>query len=313
MLDVSMYSKGCVQAPPSVGASFEIELGILNQINWSIPYKVPAVLTQRDQKGSQSCTAQATCYYTEVLNQIDHATNERYSARHIYSQTFVPGGGALISGAMRIPIVQGAASFASVSDGLSTETIMIDGTDNYLAVMEAKTDKYAAIPNDANIDHLAQTVRDYHGFVTGFYGWNGMFDNDGTIVDWSRKDWGHAIYITGHQMHNGKKCLTYKNSWGPGFGTDGGGFIPEDFIHSGMMFDAHVYADITDLKPASMFKLVQVPGSQEVWIIKGGKKTHLFNEGALLAISEFASIINISQADLDAIPDTGVQLMAVNN
>lgn len=311
MTDVSEFSKGCIKAPPTVGASFELEIQAAPGIDWSVPYQVPANLTLRDQKSSLSCTAQATCYYTEALNQIEHSTNERYSARYIYSQVFGPGGGAYISSAMRIPIIQGAADFASVSDGLSTEAVMTDGTDNYKAVLEAKTDKYAALPNDSSIDHLAQIIKDYHGFITGFYGWNGMFDESGAVTNWSRVDWGHSIYVVGFQMRAGKKYLKFINSWSDRFGDGGYGYFPEEFVTSGMLFDAHVYADITDLKPSSMFKLVRVPGSDEVWVIKGGKKTHLFNEGALLAVSEFAAIVDITQADLDLVPDSGVELMAV--
>lgn len=312
-IDLSQVGKGCIEAPPRLGSEFRIAATPLAAIDWGTPFRVPANLPQRNQDGSLSCTAQATAYYVQALNQIEHGHQEVYSARHIYSQVFAPGGGAYIWAAMRVPIIQGAAAASSVPDGNSSELIMTDRSDNYKAVMEAKTDKYAALPRgNLGINYYAQIIRDYHGFVTGFNGWNGMFSSDGTVLNWSKKEWGHAVYVCGYEIHKGQKCLVFKNSWGSGWGDGGYGYLPEEFVNSGMVYDAHVYADIADLDPMSMFKLVQVPGDQEVWVVKNGKKTHVFNQEALLTISEFASIIAISQADLDAIPDSGMELMAVN-
>lgn len=161
------------------------------------------------------------------------------------------GQGTYIWKAMSIPLKQGAASEESVPGLDQSEAIMIDQSENKNAVLEAKTDKYAVIPR-ANIDAMAQIVRDYHGFVTGFNGHNNMFAPDGTVVDWSKNDWGHAVYVYGYEIHNGVKCLKFKNSWGSSWGDDGCGYFPESFVNSGMMFDAYVYAVLDDLDPKSI-------------------------------------------------------------
>lgn len=304
----TMYGKGCLPTPLDIKAKhYRLAPLAAPTIDWSVPYRIPAVLTQKNQDGSSSCTAQATTYYVEALNQIENGKNEQYSPRFIYSQTTLGyGQGAYIWKAMKIPQT-GVASEASVPGGAETEAIMTDKSANGNAILEARADKYAVIPR-GSIDTLAQIVKDYHGFVTGFNGHDGMFAPDGTVIDWSTSTWGHAVYVVGYEMHNGQKCLVFKNSWGSGWGTDGCGYFPEAFVGSGMMYDAYVYALTEDLDPSSMFKVVQVAGSPEVWLIRDGKKTHIYNQGALTSISSFANIVPITQADLDAIPDTGLEL-----
>lgn len=245
------YGKGAVKTPKVVRDT-QFRLGATpTLVDWIQPYIVPATLHQRDQKTSSSCTGQATSYYTEVLNQIEHSINERHSARFPYSQAALPGGGAYIWKAMSYPLIPGAASLESVPEGESTEAIMTDKSLNATAKIEARADKYAVIPR-SNIDQMAQVVRDYHGFVTGFNGHNGMFAPDGTVVDWSHTEWGHAVYVCGYEMRNGKKCLKFKNSWSANWGDGGFGYFTEDFVNSGMMFDCYVYAEIADLDPNSV-------------------------------------------------------------
>lgn len=65
-----------------------------------------------------------------------------------------------------------------------------------------------------------------------------------------------------------------------------------------------------------MFELRQVVGSPEVWLIRdyvvngvvSKKKTHIYNANALLTISDFSSIKPITDAELNAIPDSGLDL-----
>lgn len=310
--NIESFGKGAIPEIPVFGSQ-----PILNEIlgapiiDWNTPYRVPVNLTTRDQKSSSSCTAQATGYYVEALNQVKNRVTERYSARHIYSQVFAPGGGAHIWKAMSIPVLQGAASAASVPDGDSKEATMTDATQNFRAVIESKAFQYAQIPRaNQGIDFLAQIIKNYHGFVTGFNGWNGMFAADGTVVNWSKNYWGHAVFCLGHEKRNGVKCLVFKNSWG-NWGDNSYGYFPETFVNSGMMFDAYVYASVSDINPSTMFSLVQVSGSDDVYVVKGNKKTLVYNQGALLAISEFSAVVAITQKDLDAIPDSGVELAAL--
>ena len=255
MLNISVFGKGAMKTPDDILATrFGIKEEPLRAIDWSKPMRVENgfTLPQRNQKSSSSCTAQATGYYVQALNKIENNKDEVYSARHIYSQVVAPGGGAYIWKAMSIPLKPGVASQDSVPDGDSSEAIMTDGSLNAQAVIEAIADKYAQIPNKRNIDWLAQVLEDYHGFPTGFNGRNDMFLPDGTVTIPSTVDWGHAVYVCGHEMRNGKKCLVFKNTWTEKWGDNGYGYFPEEFIKDGPIFDAFVYADINDLDPSSI-------------------------------------------------------------
>lgn len=324
MLDISQLGKGARQTPkPIRDRHFRIALSAPVPIDWSTPYQIPAHLTVRNQNGSSSCTAQAASYFCEALDQIEHNHTRRSSARYIYSKTNLgPDQGSYIWKAMSVPLA-GVADSNSVPDGDSSEAIMRDASLNDKAILYARTEKYAVIPK-SNIDQIAQVIHEYNGIQTGFNGHNGMFAPDGTVTNWATADWGHSVFLLGHEMRNGVKCIKFINSWSDQWGSQGYGYFPEAFINSGMMYDLYTYADITDLDPSSVFQLVQVPGSQEVWLLRDvptivngqtvgvqKKKTHIYNAAALQIISDFSSITAITQQALDLIPDTGLDLASL--
>lgn len=315
---IESFGKGAVITPEEISKDqYVLAMSAPAVIDWSIPFRVPAALVQRDQDGSSSCTGQAAAYYTQALNQIEHGVSELYSARHIYSQVALGyGQGAYIFKAMSIPLTQGAASLNSVPEGDSSEAIMIDKSDNSKAVLEAKTDKYALISREGqSIDFMANIIKDYHGFVTGFNGWNGMFSPDGTVIDWSKSDWGHAVYCIGYEMHNGQKCLVFINSWGSQWGSGGIGYFPEAFVTSGRFFDAHVFALIEDIDPNSMqntlVKLDDV-NDKNIWIAKDGKRWLVQNVGAFQVLGgNIDNVQKLTQVQFDALPDSGRTLAEI--
>ena len=207
---------------------------------------------------------------------------------------------------MSIPL-KGAASFNSVPEGDSSEMIMIDSSDNENGVIEVKTDKYAVIPrNGQGIDYMAQIVKDYHGFVTGFNGNNMMFDIDGVIKSWLQVDWGHAVYVCGYEIHKGKKCLVFINSWGDQWGNNGYGYFPEDFVTSGLMFDAYVYALTEDLDPTSMNnRLVKLDdvNSKDIFLVVDGERVLIQNVGAFQLLGgNIDRVEKLTQDQLNQLP-----------
>lgn len=301
MIDISQFGKGAIRTPKKIRDShFRLALSAGTPIDWSKPYIVPDTVPVFNQGSSSACTAFATISYCMALNELLNGVKEEYSRRHIYSQVSIgPNQGAYIWKAMSIPL-KGLASEASIPDGLDEQT-EIDGSLNANAVIEAMAQKYAMVPR-VNIDQMAQVILSQKGFVTGFNGHNAMFDAAGQVVDWSHSEWGHAVRIKGFEMRNGKKCIRFRNSWSAQWGSDGDGFFTEDFVNSGMLYDLYTYAQMTDLDPSSMFKLVQVSGSPEVWLVKNGVRTHVDDATALTIIGEFSQVQQISEADLNAIP-----------
>jgi hypothetical protein len=276
-MEITNFGKGAIPTPKAIrDTQYRIMAATsLAAIDWVTPYTVENgfLLRQRDQKSSSSCTAQATGYYTEALMRIEKNLIEEYSNRYVYSQVYVPGGGAYIWKAMSIPL-KGAASAISVPDGDSRETTMRDTSLNVGAIIEARTDKYAVIPR-SNIDQMATVVRDYHGFVTGFNGSDDMFSGDGTLNIPSSPPWGHAIYVCGHQLkdhigrngemvHPNEKTLKAKASWNGTFA--GYHYIPECFVNSGFLFDCYTYAAIEDIDPNSMTQGLTDTQLNDLWM-----------------------------------------------
>ena len=252
MTYIPVHGKGALPTPKETRDG-QFRLAATSPLtDWSTPFFVPVMFTQRDQDGSSSCTAQASGYYCEALNEIENGVKEQYSARYIYSQVHAPGGGAYIWKAMSIPL-KGLASAVSIPDGDYSEATMTDSSLNVSADLDARADKYAVIPR-SNIDQLAQVIRDYHGFVTGFNGFDAMFAPDGTVERWGKVDWGHAVYCDGYEIRNGVKCIRFKNSWSDQWGSKGWGYFPEAFVDSGYMFDLYTYAAIADLDPRYMIR-----------------------------------------------------------
>lgn len=245
MVQIENYGKGAIPTPKVIrDTQFRLCASAI-PVDWSKPYKVPDHTPVYNQGSSSACTAFATASYCAALNELRNGVKEEYSRRYIYSQASLGfGQGAYIWKAMSIPL-KGLASDRSVPDGFDEQT-EIDSSLNFNAMIEAIADKYAVIPR-SNIDQMAQVILNQNGFVTGFNGHNGMFAPDGTVVDWSQSDWGHAVRVIGFEMRNGKKCLRFRNSWSENWGSEGDGFFPEDFVNSGMMFDLYTYAQLTDL------------------------------------------------------------------
>lgn len=288
-MEIKNYGKGCIPTPPEIKQNHYV-LGAIPMaaVDWSKPYSIENeygfLLRQRNQMSSLSCTAQATGYYGEALNFIENKKREKYSNRHIYSQIFLPQGGAYIFSAMRIPVKQGYASADSIPDGDSSEAAMRDISLNDKAIIEASAYKYAELPK-TNIDYLAQVIRDYQGFIGGFQGSNDMFEADGTLKVINNPQWGHAVYFCGFEIRNGKKVLKFKNSWGEAWGDKGYGYIPEEFVNSNLFFDAYVYANVQDLN--NMYQLVKNPNKPtEIYAKKGTIIRHIANMQSLILGSQ---------------------------
>lgn len=297
------FGKGAIPTPQAIrDKQFRI-LSSAPLIDWSIPYKVPFTGLVLNQDGSSACTSFATSIYTRALSQSE-GRDDDYSRRYIYSQIYQPNGGAYIHDAMAVPL-KGIPLASQIPDMDASEMIMRDSSLNANAILVERAQKYAIIPK-SNIDQLAQVVKDYHGFVTGFLGHNGMFDETGMVKDWSKADWGHAVYIIGYEIINGIKCLRFRNSWGRDWGTGGDGFLPEAFVNAGdRLFSCYTYADIEDIDVTSMNNRY-VSADKDVWLVKNGKRSLIYNTLAFtIMCGDWSKIEKISRAQLEAIPDTG--------
>lgn len=277
-MNTSQFGKGCVQTPLEV-KELQFSIGSLRERtapdpDWDKGYMVEDGFTipQSNQGATSRCTAEATCYYGQARNMRQNRAFEEYSRRFIYSKSYIPpDGGAYIWKAMSVPVSLGFAGNQTVPDERLDELYQRDQSDNDKAFIEAIAYRYAQIRNNKDMDYLANIIKQYDGFVTGFNGNDQMFDDMGNARVIDVPVWGHAVWICGYHLHDGKRCLIFKNSWGWNWGDRGYGHMNEDFVKSGLLFDAYVYAEIRDIiKP--MKRVIQLEGTKDQYLVVQNKK-----------------------------------------
>lgn len=202
------------------------------------------VIPSKDQGQSYSCGGQAWSYYAGVLKAIKDGTPyQDRSAKYVYAQTFVPGGGS--DGRVN--------STLCVNQGVSQETLCLsyeNGQTPSEAFMERPLDITPQAKNDAlsdessvyasiitnNIESVAQTIVANNGVVLGVIG-----QDNGTWLSANPQKptaygWAHWLYAGKIRMNNGIKQIGVKNSWGDGVGENGWQWLNEDYFTSGNIF-----------------------------------------------------------------------------
>ena len=173
--------------------------------DWSKGYDIETLMgitiKPKDQDGSYSCGGQAFGYYGAVKEALMTGTYEERSAKFIYSQTYAVGGGTRGRDLCDLAINQGFGreTFTpSYENGNPpSEEFMTKSQDiTDIARQEAKGTlalAYATI-DSANIDAVAQAIRDNQGCVIGVAGENGK----GWLTAYpqapERSDWRHWIF-----------------------------------------------------------------------------------------------------------------------
>lgn len=196
-------------------------------------------LVTKDQNGSYSCGGQAWAYYGEVLETVATGTYEPRSARWIYSQTFVEGGGSSGRNNSDVVTKQGWAlekhalsydngkppreAFMRLKPFLSPEAKESMEVSKALSYLQVRGD----------IDVVAQAIRDNYGCVITLAGQdNGTWRSEFPKPP-NNKDWFHHLYCGKAKMIGGKKYIAVKNSWGNDTGKEGWQWIGEEYFTTG--------------------------------------------------------------------------------
>lgn len=226
------------------------------EVDWIIGYDVRnelgGDLDVWDQGQQSSCGGQGTAQYLSVLQcremvkkygkslillRREHPEEvEKISAKAIYSQTALPGGGSYIRDNMNIAVDFGALFERDcptyhngqpiTEEEVTDKSWITDDIRQLAKILGAK--RYESILG-YDMDTFAKAIKQNFGVVTGFSG-----NNNGTwrterpqppqsqvIMDGGKPvrvpigvEWGHIVYVGAYGQDENGKYIAFPNSWG---------------------------------------------------------------------------------------------------
>lgn len=227
----------------------EVAMGIA-PFDWSKGYDIEKVLghtlSPKDQGSSSSCGGQAWSMLAAVQEDIATQSFEERSAKYVYAQTFVPGGGSGgranseiykgqgISYEKLCPSYEPSGSLPSEMFITRVQDITAEARKN---AKEALAATYFNVSPD--IDSIAQAIKTNGGVVLGIDG-----SNNGTWLSEfpkmpqdGEKIWRHWVYAGKAKIVRGVKYIGVLNSWGAEAGVKGWQWLSEEYIN-GSVYDS---------------------------------------------------------------------------
>lgn len=204
---------------------FDIE----KELKLKIPFK--------NQQSSLSCVGQGFAYQLGVLNAKETGKYDETSAKAIYSQIFLQGGGAQLRDAAKLAVNWGALLETQLrsqrEDGTTDEKFMEDlswVTPELIKLAKVLQSKEYRTITGSGIDYFARAIKDNLGCVGGVAG-----ANNGT---WSSNEpkppkstsaigWYHCLYFGKFGIDEKGKYIATPNSWGTR--NDADGLHPDDW------------------------------------------------------------------------------------
>lgn len=209
-------------------------------------FKIPT----RDQGAAGSCGGQAGGYYGSTLEAITAGKYVEKSAKFIYSQFYVPGGGMYLRDIFECLKSQGDCNAALLPDSKTEEDMQKSGDITSAIRAQAKFCRIASYAGSVatNIDTVANAIDANNGAILLVQGSNnGTWDDKFPVAPKAGdKIWGHFLYASGAVMIDGIKYIKVINSWGDTVGEDGRQYLSEDYFKSGYIIAFRTAIQIKD-------------------------------------------------------------------
>lgn len=212
-------------------------------------------LKREHQGSSKSCVGQGWAKYAEMLNLIETGEFTDLSARYIYSQIYLPEGGAFIRDGAKIVVNQGVAEERLVPSYIDHSRPTEDFMRRKDGVEEAKPNakiykakKFVWLPAHDIVDDMRYVIYSYGGFVSGYRY--------------------HCMYACGYGMRNGKRAIKFVNSYGDN---------SDHWYLEGSGYPLYNITFLIDLPndwfnpKINMLKLLQEEGREEIYAVLDGK------------------------------------------
>ena len=229
-IDERDYPYDIVAAAAPIDIDWETGFDIRDYLGGDIYFK--------NQQSSSSCVGQGWSYYVWVFQVIEMMKKysmdleelriyhpeevDEASAKAIYSQIFVSGGGASIRDGAKLICDWGAVTDKLVPsnrlDGMTDESFMEDltwKTDAISQIAKILSGKdYRVINAVTNMDLFAQAIIQNYGVVGGVEGEsNGTWTSERPQPP-ERLGWGHCLYFGAFGTDEFGKFIAFPNSWG---------------------------------------------------------------------------------------------------
>ena len=199
---------------------------VMTDAEWKQGFDIEKVLKIKipfkNQCSSLSCVGQGFSYYLGVINSKEVGFYDEVSAKGIYSQIFLPGGGAQLRDAAKLAVKFGAllekALTSYKSAGLTDEDFMRDNSwitpelTELAKILQAK--EYRSM-SGLNIDYFARAIKDNLGCVGGVGGQNnGTWASNEPKPPVSDAGWYHCLFFGKFGVDEKGKYIATPNSWG---------------------------------------------------------------------------------------------------
>lgn len=312
---ISQFKKGAEHVVDERDYVFGAEF--VAPYNWNAPYQFTVPITASNQNGSSSCVGQSTMNIAKIsYYSLNHPVFD-FSARFIYSQIHLPGGGAYMRDGVSTLVKQGICSNVIMPSDPQFESHMQDKTGLAQAQVEAKT--YDIYTGDVayaevakNIDSVAAAIRDHGSVIIGATGHNLGWTNADVIppqIGDGQGTWGHAVTGIQPLMRNGKKAIRFINSWGSTWGDRGTGYFYEDYFQSGFIMVVYVLTSNFSL-PQTMLKLI-IKNTEQYLRAPDGRDWHVYNSSTLHDLLAAGIISSLNPEPVASINDTGREFVSL--
>lgn len=214
--------------------------GITPEFDWSVGFDSSVQtgkLNIKNQGSSFSCGGQASSRFIEIASFIQKNTPMlEQSAKSIYANIAYPGGGTTISAIekfvnnagsnseLEVPSVQVVNGATNANEYFLTDKSWETPTLKTSALAKSN---WIPVTVTVDIDSVAKNLRDYGAVILEIGGKNnGTWDN-AYPVPLPDFQWRHYVCVKSAGLVNGKKTLSFYNSWG-NIGEGGVQYFTED-------------------------------------------------------------------------------------
>jgi hypothetical protein len=213
-------------------------------------------LKRENQNGSSSCVAQATSKVGEGLNYLETKQLMDFSAKRIYSNIFLPDGGAYTTEGAKWAINYGflPEEFDKSYENGNAPSEEYIRQRKVLSPAEKTMEKVFSSASyffAYDIDAVATAIKNSYFIIMSANG-DSQGWRTGDLLPPVKVKWGHAFVGKGFQRKvnpntgTKMKAIKFLNSWGT-WGYGGDGWMYEDYFTSGNVHTALVLVDKKNL------------------------------------------------------------------